>query len=86
MKKNTHMSRKHFPIYVQWLQLLGFSGKYNIDGSLVMQAHFMNKPELRNVTIWHDMRMNKGAIAMYSDFMLGLKQTSEEIQQFLKVA
>jgi len=86
MKKNTRMNREHLAVYLDWLKVLGFRGKVNQDGSVTMCAHFMNQPMLRNVTIWSDMRMNKGAIVMYQDFIAGVKEASLEAQQFLKVA
>lgn len=86
MKKSTRMNRCHLEVFLDWLVKLGFKGRANTDGSIVMQAHFMNQRELRNVTVWSDMRMNKGAIAMYQDFIAGVKEASKEAQEFLKVA
>lgn len=85
MDKNTRMDRKHLAVFLDWLKTLGFRSTANQDGSITMSAHFMKQPMLRNVTIWRDMRMNKGGIAMYQDFIAGVKEANLETQKFLKV-
>ena len=79
------MKKNHLELFLGWLVAMGFREFWNHDGSVTLQAHFMNQPMLRNVTIWSDMRMNKGAIVMYQDFIAGVKEASLEAQQFLKV-
>lgn len=86
MKKNTRMQKNLLSLFLGWLAAMDFRISWNNDGSVTAQAHFMNQAMLRNITIWSDMRMNKGAIAMYQDFIAGVKETSLETQQFLKVA
>lgn len=85
-KRNQRMQRNLLELFIGWLVAMGYTVSWNNDGSVTMSAHFMNNPALRNVTVWIDMRMNKGATAMYQDFIAGIKEASLEAQQFLKVA